>query len=434
MSRSRKVLSVPTELPASGALRGSGIHVLRYSRTAVWASAIVAAPGSSSSRPDVVCIPRTNSTIWSSAACGGVITTSTPSPRTLSSESVTTAATSIRASAVRSRPFISQSIQTIRSEVFPFTATGAAYGVGLRPGVGPSSSACERVTPVPGSWPGVERVSQPARTMTTAMPTAMPHAVFQLAPPRCMSTAATAATTGAKTKVSIRGSRWRTGGRSIGAGSAAAWRPIPASQMPGRATGSRARAAPGHRRRAGRWGSRRRRRRRSRSADRGAQLVEAVHVGPVLRTDQVLEDDLGPGRGHRGIHAQLGRAEAAALVGRGARDVDEEVVLATEEVDVEHVRQHDHPLRVAPDLRPRLRPQPHEDERLDVQADRGRVDLRVRGAQDPRLTERPHPRQRRRRRDTQLLSERVVRRPGVLDECPQDLLVELVGPNFLRPV
>ena len=58
---------------------------------------------------------RTNSTIWSSASGGGLMTMSTPSPSTLRSKSVTSAATSIRASASRSSPVISQSIQTSRS-------------------------------------------------------------------------------------------------------------------------------------------------------------------------------------------------------------------------------------------------------------------------------------------------------------------------------
>ena len=56
------------------------------------------------------------------------MTTSTPSPSTVSSESVTTAATSTSASVARSSPVISQSIQTIRSLV-PLAAllvTGSA--------------------------------------------------------------------------------------------------------------------------------------------------------------------------------------------------------------------------------------------------------------------------------------------------------------------
>ena len=62
-----------------------------------------------------MCICRTMSRICSSAAAGGLITTSTPSPSTVSSESVTRAATSTRASVRRSSPVISQSIQTMRS-------------------------------------------------------------------------------------------------------------------------------------------------------------------------------------------------------------------------------------------------------------------------------------------------------------------------------
>ena len=58
---------------------------------------------------------RTKSPICSSASSGGRMTTSTPSPRTVSSKSVTRAATSTRASDSSERPVISQSIQTMRS-------------------------------------------------------------------------------------------------------------------------------------------------------------------------------------------------------------------------------------------------------------------------------------------------------------------------------
>ncbi len=58
---------------------------------------------------------RTMSSMCSSTPSGGRITTSTPSPSTVSCESVTRAATSISASAVRSSPVISQSIHTMRS-------------------------------------------------------------------------------------------------------------------------------------------------------------------------------------------------------------------------------------------------------------------------------------------------------------------------------
>ena len=58
---------------------------------------------------------RTKSSICSSASAGGFTSTSMPSPSTLSSKSVTRAATSISASAPRSSPVISQSIHTSRS-------------------------------------------------------------------------------------------------------------------------------------------------------------------------------------------------------------------------------------------------------------------------------------------------------------------------------
>src|SRR4051794_4423467 len=58
---------------------------------------------------------RTNSSIWSRASGGGFTITSMPSPSTLRSKSVTRAATSMSASALRSSPVISQSIHTKRS-------------------------------------------------------------------------------------------------------------------------------------------------------------------------------------------------------------------------------------------------------------------------------------------------------------------------------
>src|SRR5665647_3485372 len=107
-----------------------------------WACAMVIPPGRASSRPDVVCICRTNGIICSSASAGGVMTASTPSPRTLSSESVTTAATSIRASLTMSRPVISQSTQTMRS----FVAGVALTGVTVRAPV--ARPGARTVTPV----------------------------------------------------------------------------------------------------------------------------------------------------------------------------------------------------------------------------------------------------------------------------------------------
>ncbi len=66
----------------------------------------------SSVRPERLCIWATTSTIPSSASSSAWITTSMPSPRTLSSASVTRAAISMSRSDRRSRPVISQSIHT----------------------------------------------------------------------------------------------------------------------------------------------------------------------------------------------------------------------------------------------------------------------------------------------------------------------------------
>lgn len=66
-----------------------------------------------------MCICRTTSGMVSRAASGGRITMSTPSPSTFSSESVTSAATSMSASSVNESPVISQSIHTMRSFMAP---------------------------------------------------------------------------------------------------------------------------------------------------------------------------------------------------------------------------------------------------------------------------------------------------------------------------
>ena len=63
---------------------------------------------------------RTKSLICSNAASGGLMTTVNPASTSLSSESVTTQAISMSASAPKSRPVISQSIHTSGS------ATGMA--------------------------------------------------------------------------------------------------------------------------------------------------------------------------------------------------------------------------------------------------------------------------------------------------------------------
>ena len=83
-----------------------------------------------------MCIWRTTSGIVSSAASGGRITMSTPSPSTFSSESVTSAATSMSASSDSERPVISQSIHTMRSfmrlTLRPAPAPGQARDLGSR--------------------------------------------------------------------------------------------------------------------------------------------------------------------------------------------------------------------------------------------------------------------------------------------------------------
>src|SRR5665811_133046 len=112
MSRARNVRSVPMVLPARGALRTSGTWDRMYARAWASASASVTPFGRSSSRPEFRCISVTKSLICARASAGGLMTMSTPSPKTLSSGSVTSTASSMRASVPRSRPVISQSIHT----------------------------------------------------------------------------------------------------------------------------------------------------------------------------------------------------------------------------------------------------------------------------------------------------------------------------------
>src|SRR6478609_42445 len=117
--------------------------------TASSASAMVPPFSSSVSRPEDVCILRTTSTIWSIDSCGGLMSTSTPSPSTFSSKSVTRAATSTSASSVMLSPVISQSIHTSRSfmrltldvAVLLGALIGARSGVAQQPGAADQEEA-----------------------------------------------------------------------------------------------------------------------------------------------------------------------------------------------------------------------------------------------------------------------------------------------------
>ncbi len=82
----------------------------------------------SSTSPDLVCIWATTSIIDDNASSSAWMTTSRPSPRMFSSESVTSTAISMSRSDLRSRPVISQSIHTSSSRtaltVSPAAETG----------------------------------------------------------------------------------------------------------------------------------------------------------------------------------------------------------------------------------------------------------------------------------------------------------------------
>ena len=135
MSRVRNERSVATVLPASGGRLPSAQCCLMYASTWASASARVSPASSSSSRPERSCIvAHVRVHLRRAPRPGGLMTMSMPSPSTLRSKSVTSAATSIRASATMSRPVISQSIQTSRSLTrgHPTHAGGSRYLLRIR--------------------------------------------------------------------------------------------------------------------------------------------------------------------------------------------------------------------------------------------------------------------------------------------------------------
>src|SRR3954470_7795663 len=114
------------------------------------ASATVTVAASTSSvRPDLSCIWRTTSNMPASASSSAWITTSTPSPSTLRSGSVTSAATSINLSLSRSRPVISQSIHTRRSPTgYTLCARASLAHTAAKVAVVSMPSAVQRRTPL----------------------------------------------------------------------------------------------------------------------------------------------------------------------------------------------------------------------------------------------------------------------------------------------
>src|SRR5947208_4428512 len=104
---------MPMELPARGTVRGSGTCCLMKSRVAAPASSSVTVELSmAASRPLLVCILRTTSSIPPRTSGGWWITRSGPSATTWRSSSVTRVAISTMAWRAGSSPVISRSIQT----------------------------------------------------------------------------------------------------------------------------------------------------------------------------------------------------------------------------------------------------------------------------------------------------------------------------------
>jgi hypothetical protein len=83
---------------------------------------------------------------------------------------------------------------------------------------------------------------------------------------------------------------------------------------------------------------------------------------------------------------------------------------------------------------PRAPRQPDGDHRLQVAAQRPRLDVGVEAADHPALAQRTHPHETGRRRDADALGQRVVRHAGVDGQLVQDRPVHGVerAPNVVR--
>src|SRR3954454_20464732 len=110
---------------------------------------VTVAARTSSVRPDLSCIWSTTSNMPASASSSAWMTTSTPSPSTLRSGSVTSAATSINLSLSRARPVISQSIHTRRSHTgYTLCARASLAHTAAKVAVVSMPSAVQRRTPL----------------------------------------------------------------------------------------------------------------------------------------------------------------------------------------------------------------------------------------------------------------------------------------------
>jgi uncharacterized protein YndB with AHSA1/START domain len=143
-----------------------------------------------------------------------------------------------------------------------------------------------------------------------------------------------------------------------------------------------------------------------------------------IRAD-VLKDQRGLCVGDGPVGGQ-GFHEVAQRLGGRRGDVQQEVVLARQEEDVEDFRQPRHLGHEAADAAAGLRLQPDCDHGLQRPPERGLVDVRVVPADDAALAQRTDPAQTGRRCDADPLGQRVVGEPGVFGQLADQVPVDFV--------
>jgi hypothetical protein len=94
-------------------------------------------------------------------------------------------------------------------------------------------------------------------------------------------------------------------------------------------------------------------------------------------------------------------------------NMNDEIVCATEEIDIHDLGFATNLLDESPNLSARMRLQAHRDQRLQRQANRCGVNVCIKTTDDPDLLESAHPTMTRRRRDSDRLGQSRIRYPGI---------------------
>lgn len=149
----------------------------------------------------------------------------------------------------------------------------------------------------------------------------------------------------------------------------------------------------------------------------------------------MLEDQRSLGSGHIGIGVEIVEHEGSQVIGVAGGDVDEEVVSAGQEIDVDHLGLASDLLDEGADLAAGTRLQTHRNHRLQRQANGRRVDLGVEAPDDTEILQSSDPTVAGRRRDPDGIGECAVGGAGIGVQEPQQTAVDLIeigGPNILR--